>query len=87
MQSASQHGNRINISELIDHSRIGRFQAVTFALCAASLIMDGFDVQAMGFVGPELIREWGLKPAQFGQILGATQPRSSVRCDYIFNVG
>lgn len=72
MQSASQHGNRINISELIDHSRIGRFQAVTFALCAASLIMDGFDVQAMGFVGPELIREWGLKPAQFGQILGAT---------------
>lgn len=64
--------DRIHLAELIDNRGIGRFQIVTFTLCAASLIMDGFDVQAMGFVGPELNREWGLAPGQFGQILAAT---------------
>jgi len=64
--------NRINITEVIDSRGIGRFQVVTFALCAASLIMDGFDVQAMGYVGPELVPEWDLAPGQFAQILSAT---------------
>ena len=64
--------NRIDITEVIDNRGIGRFQSVTFALCAASLIMDGFDVQAMGYVGPELVPEWDLAPGQFAQILSAT---------------
>jgi AAHS family 4-hydroxybenzoate transporter-like MFS transporter len=64
--------NPINVSDIIDNSKIGRFQVATFVLCAPSLIMDGFDVQAMGFVGPEFNQEWGLTGAQFGQILAAT---------------
>lgn len=64
--------NRIDISEVIDNSRIGRFQIVTFALCAASLIMDGWDVQAISFVGPEIRPEWQLTGQQFGQILSVT---------------
>ena len=38
----------VNISEVIDHCRVGSLQIVLFVLCALCLIIDGFDVQAMG---------------------------------------
>jgi AAHS family 4-hydroxybenzoate transporter-like MFS transporter len=63
---------RINIGDLLDNSPIGPLQIRVFVLCMISLIMDGFDVQAMGYVGPAVRGELGLSPAQFGTILGAT---------------
>ncbi|HEX5419511.1 MAG TPA: MFS transporter, partial [Gammaproteobacteria bacterium] len=63
--------NKINISDLIDRSKVGRFQMMLFALCAMSLIMDGFDVQAMGYVAPDVTREFGMSGAQLGNLLAA----------------
>ena len=48
----------VNISEVIDNSRLGPFQVGICILCGLCLIMDGFDVQAMGYVAPAIIREW-----------------------------
>ncbi len=62
---------KLNVSDVIDGSRIGQFQVTLFALCALSLIMDGFDVQAMGYVGPEIIGEFGIPGAQIGTIVSA----------------
>jgi MFS transporter, AAHS family, 4-hydroxybenzoate transporter len=62
---------RVDVAALVDDSRIGRFQIVLFALCALSLIMDGFAVQAMGYVAPEVILELGLSGGQLGNILAA----------------
>ena len=45
---------RVDITALVDNGKVGGFHVVLFSLCAMSLIMDGFDVQAMGFVGPEI---------------------------------
>ena len=53
--------NRINITDTIDNSQIGRFQVGVFVLCGLCLIMDGFDVQSWGFVAPALFAEWGTK--------------------------
>jgi AAHS family 4-hydroxybenzoate transporter-like MFS transporter len=64
--------SRINIGELLDNSTVGPLQIRVFMLCMISLIMDGFDVQAMGYVGPALRGEMGLAPAQFGNVLAAT---------------
>ena len=58
----------INIADAVDNSRIGGFQIGIFILCAACLIMDGFDVQVMGFVAPEIIRELALTPRQWGWV-------------------
>ena len=33
--------------------------------------MDGFDVQALGYVAPALIREWDVAPALLGPVFGA----------------
>ena len=59
----------INIGELLDESRVGPLQIRVFALCMISLIMDGFDVQAMGYVGPAVRAEMGISPTQFGTLL------------------
>ncbi|HEU4620380.1 MAG TPA: MFS transporter [Gammaproteobacteria bacterium] len=61
----------VNVSDLIDKSKVGRFQILLFALCAMSLIMDGFDVQAMGYVAPEVIREFGMAGSRVGDIIAA----------------
>jgi MFS transporter, AAHS family, 4-hydroxybenzoate transporter len=61
----------INVSDVIAQSRIGRFQFGLFVLCALCLIMDGFDVQAIGFVAPRLMEEWKISGAVLGSVLSA----------------
>ena len=61
----------INIADAVDNSRINGFHIGIFTLCAACLIMDGFDVQAIGYVAPEIIRELGLSATQLGAITSA----------------
>ena len=61
----------IDISEAIDQSKIGAFQTGIFILCALCLIMDGFDVQALGYLAPAIIKDWSLPPAQMGPVLSA----------------
>ncbi len=62
---------KVNISEVIDHSRLGAFQIGIFILCGLCLIMDGFDVQAMGYVAPSIIREWNVPNSALGPVFGA----------------
>src|SRR5213593_4309167 len=61
----------IDISEAIDQSKIGAFQTGIFILCGLCLIMDGFDVQALGYLAPAIIKDWQLAPAQIGPVLSA----------------
>jgi AAHS family 4-hydroxybenzoate transporter-like MFS transporter len=61
----------IDIAEVVDRSRIGSLQASTFALCLVCLIMDGFDVQALGYVAPAIIRDWNIPNAALGPVFGA----------------
>ena len=61
----------VNVSDVIARSRIGPFQIGLFILCALCLIMDGFDVQAIGFVAPKLIEEWKISGALLGSVLSA----------------
>jgi AAHS family 4-hydroxybenzoate transporter-like MFS transporter len=62
---------RISVSDVIDRSRLGLFQGGLFALCALSLIMDGFDVQIIGFLAPEITRELGIPSAALAPVFGA----------------
>ena len=43
---------KINIPDLLANSTVGPLQKRVFLLCALCLIIDGFDVQAMGYVAP-----------------------------------
>ena len=61
----------VNISEVIDNSRFGSFQLGLCILCGLCLIMDGFDVQSMGYVAPAILKEWHIPNSQFGPVFGA----------------
>jgi MFS transporter, AAHS family, 4-hydroxybenzoate transporter len=63
--------SRVNVSDVIDNSRIGSLQMTTFAICLLCLIMDGFDVQALGYVAPALVRDWNVASAALGPVFGA----------------
>src|SRR5262245_45245151 len=61
----------VNVTDVVDNSRIGAFQVGVFILCALCLVMVGFDVQVLGYVGPSLIQEWGITRAELGRVVGA----------------
>ncbi|MBZ5578972.1 MAG: MFS transporter [Acidobacteriia bacterium] len=61
----------VNISEFIDNAKMSPFQIGIFILCGLCLIMDGFDVQAIGYVAPSLRQEWKIAPALLGSVLSA----------------
>ena len=71
MQTTGAAGGAINLTELLDNCRIGSLQVRVFALCLASLIMDGFDVQAMGFVATAMFAEWNVPQPTLGPLLSA----------------
>ena len=61
----------IDISEVLESNKISPFQIGVFVLCGLCLIMDGFDVQALGYLAPAIIKDWQLAPAQMGPVLSA----------------
>jgi MFS transporter, AAHS family, 4-hydroxybenzoate transporter len=71
MTTPSLASSQVDIADVIDRSKVGPLQVTMFGLCAACLIMDGFDVQAVGYVAPSLIREWGIPGSTVGNMLAA----------------
>lgn len=61
----------LNVSDVIDRSRLGGLQIFVLILCALCLVIDGFDVQAMGYVAPAIIKQWGIAKADLGSVFGA----------------
>jgi AAHS family 4-hydroxybenzoate transporter-like MFS transporter len=63
--------NKVNVEQVIDDSKLGYSQMLIVALCGMCLIMDGFDVQAMGYVAPAVIQEWGILKEVLSPVFGA----------------
>lgn len=45
-------------------------QKAVLALCALSIILDGFDTQVLGFAAPTLLSDWKIDKGQLAPILG-----------------
>lgn len=61
----------INVSEYIDRYPVGAFQIRVLLICAATLLIDGFDTQAIGYVAPALVAEWKLQRAVLGPVFSS----------------
>ena len=70
-QSKVETPIKINISDVVDHSRFGAFQFGVLMLCGLCLVMDGFDLQAMGYVAPALLEDWKIPKPELGPVFGA----------------
>ncbi len=63
--------NTIYVSDVIDRSRLGRLQLLVITICTLCLVIDGIDVQAMGYVAPAIIKQWGIDKATLGPVFGS----------------
>src|SRR5436190_21608618 len=71
MTTPARAADRINVGDVLENSRIGPLHMRVFILCMLSLILDGFDVQAMGYVAPAVLREWGIPGPMMGPVFSA----------------
>lgn len=62
---------RLDIRALIDSRPLSAFQIRVLVLIGCLVLMDGFDMQVIGFVAPALLRTWSLEPSALGPIFGA----------------
>jgi AAHS family 4-hydroxybenzoate transporter-like MFS transporter len=69
--SGAPSSGTVDVADFIDRQPVGRFQVRLLLLCAAVLFIDGFDTQAIGYVAPDLAREWKLSRATLGPVFSA----------------
>jgi len=60
-----------DIAALIDAHPLSSFQKWIMVLIGGVVVMDGFDVQAIGFVAPALTEDWKIQPSALGSVFGA----------------
>jgi AAHS family 4-hydroxybenzoate transporter-like MFS transporter len=63
--------SRIKVADVIDNAKVGPLQVGLFVLCAMCLILDGFDVQVVGYVAPTVFQEWQVPGSALGNVLAA----------------
>jgi AAHS family 4-hydroxybenzoate transporter-like MFS transporter len=63
--------SRVDVSAIIDNSRLGPFQISIFVLCFLCLAIDGYDVQSLGYVVPALSADLGVARVDLGRVISA----------------
>ncbi|MDO4434449.1 MAG: aromatic acid/H+ symport family MFS transporter [Alysiella sp.] len=61
----------INVRELLDNREVSAYQKFIVFLCFLIVVMDGFDVVIMGFVGPALKEAWQWSNSDLAPVLSA----------------
>src|SRR5258705_8771939 len=61
----------IDISAVIDANKFSRFRVWILFVFGLPVVIDGFDVEAMGFVAAAIIQDWGVDKSTLGPVFGA----------------
>ena len=69
---------KINISEVVDMSKMGAFHTGVGILCGLCVMIDGFDLQALGYAAPALIKDWKISGAVLSVQLSPGQRSSKL---------
>src|SRR6185295_14971446 len=62
----------VQVSRLLDQRGLSSFHYSLIFWCVLLSLIDGYDIAAIAFAAPHLVREWGLKPGQLGPVFSAS---------------
>jgi AAHS family 4-hydroxybenzoate transporter-like MFS transporter len=62
----------VQVSRLLDQRGLSSFHYKLIFWCVLLSLIDGYDIAAIAFAAPHLVREWGLKPGQLGPVFSAS---------------
>ena len=62
----------LRVEQLVDEQSIGRFNVQLLIWSFLAMFADGYDLSAMPFAAPSLVREWHLQAAVFGPVFSAS---------------
>jgi MFS transporter, AAHS family, 4-hydroxybenzoate transporter len=61
----------IDVAGIIDDRKLGRFHVVLLVATFFTVLVDGYDIGAVAFAAPALVKEWHLQRAQLGPLFSA----------------
>jgi AAHS family 4-hydroxybenzoate transporter-like MFS transporter len=61
----------LDVRAYIDNRKMTGYQWLLLILCFLIVATDGMDVAVMGFLAPDITREWGISRAAFGVVMSA----------------
>lgn len=64
-------GSVLDLDELVDGQRVGGSMLLFMLVATLALISDGFDLAAMGYVAPELVKAWQIAPSRLVPVFSA----------------
>ena len=64
--------NEVQVSHFLDEHGLGAFQIKLILWSALIAFIDGYDIGAIAFAAPSLIREWHIAPKDLGLVLTAS---------------
>ncbi|HEY5306344.1 MAG TPA: MFS transporter [Pseudolabrys sp.] len=62
----------VQVSRLLDERGLCSFQIKLLAWSFFMVLIDGYDITAIAFAAPSLVKEWGLKPGSLGPVFSAS---------------
>ena len=62
----------VRVSRLLDERGLSSFQIKLLAWSLFMVLIDGYDITAIAFAAPSLVKEWGLKPGALGPVFSAS---------------
>src|ERR1700675_3117388 len=62
----------VEVSRLLDERGLSSFQIKLIIWSLFIVFIDGYDIGAVAFAAPSLIKEWGISPRDLGPVLSAS---------------
>lgn len=60
-----------SVDVILDEAKIGRLMIAVWALCALVMLLDGYDLTVIGFLAPEMAKEFGFDKLSLGFVFSA----------------
>ncbi len=65
------HPAALNLEDVVDGQKVGSPAIMFLVIGTLVMLSDGFDLSAIGYVGPELVKEWHIAPSQLVSVFSA----------------